>query len=196
MPCHPFVQVGPGVRCDARILGLSGLDLCTQTAVACIDEYECMHLLHLRTLNMVMRDAHVSHAYQCVTTRLALAWKMRLWDGINVVVVRMGLSSTYVLSMTKLQFGGQGMRRLIDHASVREHTMSPIMTAEETSRWLGFQSVNALLRARKRGSLPVPMFQLPGRRGWFAATRAVVGWAEACTEPYLTFEVASQKEEL
>lgn len=50
----------------------------------------------------------------------------------------------------------------------------PILTAAETARCLGFASVNALLRSRKRGLLPIEMFQIPGRRGWFAATRAVL----------------------
>jgi hypothetical protein len=70
----------------------------------------------------------------------------------------------------------------------------PIMTAAETSRWLGFSSVNALLRARKRGLLPIEMFQLPGRRGWFAATRAVVGWAEASTRAHLSYQMPTGEE--
>jgi hypothetical protein len=70
-----------------------------------------------------------------------------------------------------------------------ESPTTPIMTAEETSVWLGFQSVNALLRARKRGALPIAMFQLPGRRGWFAARQAVVAWADASTKPYLTYQL-------
>jgi hypothetical protein len=69
----------------------------------------------------------------------------------------------------------------------------PIMTAAETSRWLGFASVNALLRARKRGLLPIEMFQLPGRRGWFAATRAVVGWAEDSTRAHLSYRVIREE---
>jgi hypothetical protein len=72
----------------------------------------------------------------------------------------------------------------------------PIMTAAETSRWLGFASVNALLRARKQGLLPIEMFQLPGRRGWFAATRAVVGWAEAHTRNHLNFQKPPSEETL
>jgi hypothetical protein len=71
---------------------------------------------------------------------------------------------------------------------------TPIMTAAETSRWLGFASVNALLRARKRGLLPIEMFQLPGRRGWFAATRAVVGWADAHTRNHLNFQKPPSEE--
>lgn len=63
----------------------------------------------------------------------------------------------------------------------------PILTAAETARCLGFASVNALLRSRKRGLLPIEMFQIPGRRGWFAATRAVLGWVDASTRRHLEF---------
>jgi hypothetical protein len=63
----------------------------------------------------------------------------------------------------------------------------PILTAPETARFLGFASANALLRARKRGLLPIEMFQIPGRRGWFAATRAVMGWVDASTRRHLDF---------
>lgn len=69
----------------------------------------------------------------------------------------------------------------------------PIMTAAETSQWLGFASVNALLRARRRGLLPIEMFQLPGRRGWFAATRAVVGWAEESTRAHLGYRTPTRE---
>jgi hypothetical protein len=31
------------------------------------------------------------------------------------------------------------------------------------------------------------MFQIPGRRGWFAATRAVLGWVDASTRRHLEF---------
>lgn len=67
----------------------------------------------------------------------------------------------------------------------------PIMTAAETSQWLGFASVNSLLRARRRGLLPIEMFQLPGRRGWFAATRAVIGWAEESTRAHLGYRTSN-----
>jgi hypothetical protein len=71
----------------------------------------------------------------------------------------------------------------------------PIMNAAETSRYLGFASTNALLRARKRGLLPIEMFQIPGRRGWFAATRAVMGWVEASTRRHLNFQLPTLEED-
>lgn len=63
-------------------------------------------------------------------------------------------------------------------------SIPPVMTSEQTSRWLGYPSVTSLMRARKRGDLPVAMFQLPGRRGWFAATQALIAWAKFSTTPY------------
>lgn len=74
-------------------------------------------------------------------------------------------------------------------------TSRPIMTSAETSQWMGFASVNALLRARRRGLLPIEMFQLPGRRGWFAASRAVMGWAEASTKEHLKYSTPQTHED-
>jgi len=72
--------------------------------------------------------------------------------------------------------------------------LRPILTAAETARCLGFASVNALLRSRKRGLLPIEMFQIPGRRGWFAATRAVMGWVDASTRRHLEFRLPLPEE--
>ena len=82
------------------------------------------------------------------------------------------------------------MARRVDESGLSIEVMagrsiSPVMTSEQTCRWLGYPSVTALMRARKRGDLPVAMFQLPGRRGWFAATQALVAWAKFSTTPYL-----------
>lgn len=61
---------------------------------------------------------------------------------------------------------------------------SPILSASETARLMGFPSGEALSKARQTGRLPIPMFQIPGRRGWFAATHVVKGWLEtALTSP-------------
>ena len=49
----------------------------------------------------------------------------------------------------------------------------PILTAAETARVLGYPSTGALAKARQSGRLPIEMFQVPGRRGWFAATSVV-----------------------
>jgi hypothetical protein len=54
----------------------------------------------------------------------------------------------------------------------------PILTAVETARLLGYPSTGALAKARQTGRLPVEMFKMPGRRGWFASTASVRIWLE------------------
>ena len=41
---------------------------------------------------------------------------------------------------------------------------------------LGFKSYSAFYRAKELGELGVHVFQLPGRRGWFALTETVASW--------------------
>jgi hypothetical protein len=55
---------------------------------------------------------------------------------------------------------------------------APLMTSPETARAMGFKTVSALSKARLAGRLPVPMFTVPGRRGWFASTERVRDWLE------------------
>lgn len=55
---------------------------------------------------------------------------------------------------------------------------TPILSAGEAARLMGFPSSEALTKARQTGRLPIPMFQIPGRRGWFAATHVVKAWLE------------------
>jgi hypothetical protein len=43
---------------------------------------------------------------------------------------------------------------------------------------MGFPSTEALAKARLTGRLPIEMFRLPGRRGWFASTDRVRAWLE------------------
>ncbi len=45
---------------------------------------------------------------------------------------------------------------------------SPIFSAADTARLLGFPTREALAKARRTGRLSIKMFQIPGRRGWFA----------------------------
>jgi hypothetical protein len=56
---------------------------------------------------------------------------------------------------------------------------TPFLSAPQTARLLGFSSGEALHKARQTGRLPFPMFQLTGRRGWFAATHVVKEWIES-----------------
>ena len=43
---------------------------------------------------------------------------------------------------------------------------------------LRYPSVQAIQKARLRGALRLPMFQIPGRRGWLATARAVAVYLE------------------
>jgi hypothetical protein len=51
-----------------------------------------------------------------------------------------------------------------------------VLSGAETARVMGFPTTEALYKARQAGRLPIELFRLPGRRGWFAATPAVREW--------------------
>lgn len=53
-----------------------------------------------------------------------------------------------------------------------------LMTAAELVRIFRFPSARAFRRAVQNGIFPVPIVQVPGRRGRFAETRDVVAWLE------------------
>jgi hypothetical protein len=53
---------------------------------------------------------------------------------------------------------------------------TPVLNGAETARVMGFPTTEALYKARQAGRLPIELFRLPGRRGWFAATPAVREW--------------------
>ena len=50
------------------------------------------------------------------------------------------------------------------------------MGGEALRAALGFPTTGAMRRALARGALPVPVFQMEGRRGRFALTKDVAGW--------------------
>ena len=60
---------------------------------------------------------------------------------------------------------------------------TPFLSGPDTARIMGFPSTDALYKARQSGRLPIELFRLPGRRGWFAATPAVKAWLEASIAP-------------
>lgn len=62
-------------------------------------------------------------------------------------------------------------------ALLREH--GPLLSAANTAKLLAFESTDALRQARIRRRLPIEMFRISGRRGWFASTRAVADWVDA-----------------
>ncbi len=55
---------------------------------------------------------------------------------------------------------------------------TPIMTGADTARILGYPTTAALYKAHHRGRLPIQLFKMPGRRGWFAPTADVRRWIE------------------
>ena len=56
---------------------------------------------------------------------------------------------------------------------------TPLLSAAETARPLGYPSTSALAKARQTGRLPNAMFKVPGRRGWFSATQTVRAWLDS-----------------
>lgn len=53
---------------------------------------------------------------------------------------------------------------------------SPLIGGEDLRRVLGYASREAMRQAVARGTIPVPVFDVPNRRGKFALTRDVSGW--------------------
>lgn len=64
-----------------------------------------------------------------------------------------------------------------------------LLDAAATAKALGFKSSDALRQARRDGRLPISMFRIPGRRGWFAATQAVIEWLDGQVAPHLPHEI-------
>lgn len=62
----------------------------------------------------------------------------------------------------------------IRDALLRSH--GELLTGQTLRRSLGFRSVRSFQRALSEGTLPVPTFALPGRRGTYARTRDVAAW--------------------
>jgi hypothetical protein len=51
-----------------------------------------------------------------------------------------------------------------------------VVSSADAARLLGFRNTDALAKARGRGLLPIHMFRLPNRKGWFAETTAIALW--------------------
>ena len=61
------------------------------------------------------------------------------------------------------------------------NTYGVLIPAKDLARLLGFSSTAALRRAHATGRLSIPMFQLEGRRGWFAHVGDVCAYLRAKT---------------
>jgi hypothetical protein len=51
-----------------------------------------------------------------------------------------------------------------------------LLSASTITKVLAFPSVDAFRQARHRGKLPIPVFQIEMRRGYFALTKDVALW--------------------
>ncbi|QNK03471.1 hypothetical protein [Dyella telluris] len=56
-----------------------------------------------------------------------------------------------------------------------------ILSAGATAKVMGFGSTDALRFARAAGRLPIQMFLVEGRRGWFASAEDVATWLDKTT---------------
>lgn len=84
-----------------------------------------------------------------------------------------------------------GVHHSITRELVVEH--GPLLDAASTAKALGFKTQEALRQARRDGRLPISMFRLPGRRGWWASTEAVVSWLDAQIEPHRSHELNDRR---
>lgn len=51
-----------------------------------------------------------------------------------------------------------------------------LLDSSQLAKLLGYPSTDAVRTARKRGKLPIPMFRLPNRKGWYANSTEVANW--------------------
>jgi hypothetical protein len=56
-----------------------------------------------------------------------------------------------------------------------------VMSLRDLATVLAYPTAEALRKAISRGSLSIPAFRLPHRRGWFVLTRDVAGWLSQLT---------------
>lgn len=54
-----------------------------------------------------------------------------------------------------------------------EQRYGELLTLADVAKILRFPSTQAVLKARTRGRLPIPLVKMPNRRGWFATVRSV-----------------------
>lgn len=57
-------------------------------------------------------------------------------------------------------------------------TYGAVLDSAALARVLGFPSSEAVRSARRRGTLPIHMFRLPNRKGWFASSVDVATWLQ------------------
>ena len=60
-----------------------------------------------------------------------------------------------------------------EHERALSDRYGSLLTLADLAFVLHYPSVHAVRQARLRGCLPVNVFQMPGRRGWFASAKSV-----------------------
>lgn len=82
-------------------------------------------------------------------------------------------------------------------ASIREDLLDrwgPLLQGEALRVALGYSSGAALRQSQARGTTPVTLFKIPGRRGHYALTWQVAHWlARQGTAPSETVAAATQR---
>jgi len=74
-------------------------------------------------------------------------------------------------------------RTLREYELVLTEALGPVVGGRELAAALGFASQDAFRKSRQRGRLPVPTFELDGRRGRWAATADIAAWLWARRHP-------------
>lgn len=68
------------------------------------------------------------------------------------------------------QTNGDRVQRVEDRLVLR---YGPLLTIADVTEVLRYPSVQAVQKARLRGSLPIKMFRMPPRRGWFVSSHTL-----------------------
>lgn len=72
---------------------------------------------------------------------------------------------------------------------------SPLMSGPELWRKLGYRSANAFAQAARRGTTPVPVFPIAGRKGQHALRADVSAWLSKLPELARRAELARPGQE-
>jgi hypothetical protein len=62
------------------------------------------------------------------------------------------------------------------YAAALTGVLGPLVGGARLTAALGFRTQNGFAKAHRRGRLPIPTFEIPGRRGRYAATVDLAAW--------------------